>query len=121
MRLSDAEWKIADCLWRRGPMTITELTKELNPSCGWSKNVIITMLKRMMEKGAVEFVQEERAKRFYPTIDRTEAELEETTTFLDKVYDGNVGLMISKLIGSEKLSDEQLAELRRIVEEREGE
>ena len=50
MRLSDSEWKIADCLWNNGDMTITELTKELRPVTGWSKNTIITMLKRMTEK-----------------------------------------------------------------------
>ena len=117
MRLSDAEWKIADCLWDKGSMTITELTRELGAITGWSKNTVITLLKRMIEKGAVTFVQEERAKRFHPAINRTEAELEETESFLDKVYKGNVGLMISNLIGSEKLTNEQIEELRRIIRE----
>lgn len=117
MRLSDSEWKIADHLWEKGSMTITELTRDLQPSMGWSKNTIITLLKRMIDKGAVTFVQEEKAKRFCPAIDRTEAEMEETASFLDKVYKGNVGLMISNLIGSEKLTVEQLAELRRIIDE----
>ena len=98
-------------------MTITELTKELRPTTGWSKNTIITLLKRMTEKGAITFVQEDKAKRFHPADDRTEAELEETTSFLDKVYKGNVGLMISNLIDSDQLTDEQLAELRRIIRE----
>ena len=117
MRLSEAEWKIADCLWRNNSMTITELTRELGPVTGWSKNTIITMLKRMVEKGAVTYVQEDKAKRFSPAIDRTEAELEETTSFLDKVYNGNVGLMISNLIGSDQLTEEQLEELRKIIRE----
>jgi len=117
MRLSDSEWKIADCLWENESMTITELTKELSPVTGWSKNTIITMLKRMIEKGAVTYIQEERAKRFCPAIDRTEAELEETTSFLDRVYKGNVGLMISNLIGSEQLTSEQIEELRKIIKE----
>ena len=117
MRLSDSEWKIADCLWTKGDMTITELTKELRPTTGWGKNTIITLLKRMTEKGAIIFVQEDKAKRFHPAVARTEAELEETTSFLDKVYKGNVGLMISNLIDSDQLTDEQLAELRRIIRE----
>ena len=117
IRISDAEWKIEECLWDNGSMTITELTRELGVTTGWSKNTIITLLKRMIEKGAVTFVQEERAKRFYPSINRTEAELEETESFLDKVYKGNVGLMISNLIGSEKLTDEQIEELRKIIRE----
>ena len=117
MRLSDSEWKIADCLWKNESMTITELTHELSPDTGWSKNTIITLLKRMIDKGAVTYVQEDRAKRFCPVIDRTEAELEETTSFLDKVYKGNIGLMISNLIGSEQLTEEQLEELRIIIKE----
>ena len=98
-------------------MTITELTKELRPATGWGKNTIITLLKRMTEKGAVTFVQGDKAKRFHPAVDRTEAELEETTSFLDKVYKGDIGLMISNLIDSDQLTDEQLAELRRIIRE----
>ena len=117
MRLSDAEWKIADCLWKNNSMTITELTKELAPNTGWTKNTVITLLKRMTEKGAVTFVQEDRAKRFCPAIDKTEAEMEETTSFLDKVYKGNVGLLISNLIGSDQLTREQLEELRNIIRE----
>ena len=117
MRLSDAEWKIADCLWKNNSMTITELTKELAPNTGWTKNTVITLLKRMTEKGAVTYVQEDRAKRFCPAIDKTEAEMEETTSFLDKVYKGNVGLLISNLIGSDQLTGEQLEELRNIIRE----
>lgn len=117
IRLSDAEWKIAVCLWDQGYMTITELTRTLGSDTGWSKNTIITLLKRMQEKGAVSFVQEDRAKRFYPLIDRAEAEMEETESFLDKVYKGNVGLMISNLISSDKLTKEEIRELQRILEE----
>ena len=117
MRLADSEWKLADCLWKNGSMTITELTRELGPVNGWSKNTIITMLKRMVDKGAIAFDQGERAKIFRMTFDRTEAELEETNSFLDKVYKGNVGLMISNLIGSSQLSAEELEELRRIIKE----
>ncbi len=117
IKLSDAEWKIVSCLWDRGPMTITELTRLLKDSTGWSKNTIITLLKRMQDKKAVSFVQEDRAKRFYPLIDRTEAEIEETTSFLDRVYKGNVGLMISNLMSSKKLTQEEIKELQRILEE----
>ncbi len=117
IKLSDAEWKVASALWQEGPMTITELTKHLKESTGWSKNTVITLLKRMQEKDTVSFVQEDKAKRFYPLIDRTEAETLETTSFLDKVYNGNIGLMISNLISSDKLTKEEIKELQRILEE----
>ena len=98
-------------------MTITELTRFLSDDTGWSKNTIITLLKRMEEKDAVSYNQEDRAKRFFTSIDRTEAALEETTSFLDKVYSGNVGLMVSNPIKSDKLSKEDIEELYKILEE----
>ena len=117
IKISDAEWKIVSSLWDQGPMTITELTRHLKDNTGWNKNTIITLLKRMQDKKAVSFVQEDRAKRFYPLIDRTETEIEETTSFLDRVYKGNVGLMISNLMSSKKLTQEEIKELQRILEE----
>ena len=117
MRLTDSEWKIVSCLWKNKSMTLMELTRSLYAKTGWSKQTIITLLNRMVEKGIVSFVQEGRTKWFSAAIDRTEAELEETTSFLDKVYGGNVGLLISNLKCSDKLTKEQLEELRRIIEE----
>ncbi len=117
MRLTDSEWKIANCLWNNKCMTLTELTRELLDSTGWTKYTIITLLKRMIEKGKVTYEQVGRTKKFYPAIDRTEAELEETNSFIDKVYEGNVGLMIANLIGSDALTEEQLAEIKRMIEE----
>ena len=97
MSLSDAEWKIAGCLWNYGSMTITELTKALGPTSGWSKNTIITLLKRMIDKEAVAFIQEDKAKRFYMLIDRPSAVIDETIAFIDKVYNGDVERMMKDL------------------------
>ena len=117
IKLSDAEWKIATALWENSAMTITELTRFFESDTGWGKNTIITLLKRMEEKDAVGFIQEDRAKRFFSKIDRTDAVIEETSSFLDKVYSGNVGLMLSALIKSDKLSKDDIEELQRILEE----
>ncbi len=117
MHLSDSEWKIAECLWKNKSMTLTELTKELASSIGWNKSTIITLLKRMIEKGAVTYVQKGRTKIFCPAISKAEVELEETNTFLKKFYKGNVGLLISNLLSSDQLSEEQVDEIRRIIEE----
>ena len=98
MRLTESEWKIANCLWKKAPMTIAEITEELSATTGWTRFTVITLLKRMTEKGAVSFVQEGRTKKFSPSIDKKDAENEEVTSLLDKVYDGNAGLLISSLI-----------------------
>ena len=44
MSLSDAEWKIAGCLWNYGSMTITELMKALGPISGWLRILLLLFL-----------------------------------------------------------------------------
>lgn len=117
MRLTDSEWKVINLLWKNKPMTLMEITRALYATTGWTKQTVITFLNHMVEKGVVTYAQEGRTKWFSAAMDRTEAELEETTSFLDKVYGGNVGLLISNLKCSDKLTKEQLEELKRIIEE----
>lgn len=116
MKLTESEWKIANCLWENKSMTIAEITEDLSESTGWTRFTVITLLKRMLEKGAVSFVQDGRTKRFSPAIDKSDAEKEEVELLLDKIYNGNAGLLVSHIISSNRLTEEQIEELRKIIE-----
>ena len=113
--LSDGEWKLMNLLWQNPPKTITHLTKELEQTTGWGRNVIITMLKRLEAKGAVCHEEGERAKLFYPAIDRTDAALQETRGFLERVYEGSVSLMVDAMASSKSLSKQEIEELYEIL------
>ena len=114
--LSDNEWKLMGRLWERSPRTITELTADLREETGWSKNTIITMLSRLEAKGAVTHHEEGRAKEYAPLLPRQQAEETATRHFLDKVYGGSLGLLVSAMVGSRALTEEDLAELSAILE-----
>lgn len=116
INLSDGEWKLMNLLWQNPPKTITQLTKELGDLTGWKRNVIITMLKRLEAKGAVYHREGERAKLFYPTVDRQGAALEETKGFLDRVFQGSLSLMVNAMVSSKELSGEEIEELRQILQ-----
>lgn len=115
IRLSDSEWKIMRLLWENSPQTIMQLTAALREETGWSKNVVITMLSRLEAKGAVAYEQGERAKQYYPAMDREKATAGETESFLDKVFDGSVGLMVNTMVRDKGLSKEEIAELYAIL------
>lgn len=114
--LSDNEWKLMGRLWERSPRTITELTADLREETGWSKNTIITMLSRLEAKGAVRHEEGGRAKAYYPAVDRETAARAETESFLGKVYGGSLGLLVSAMVESRALTEEDLAELSAILE-----
>lgn len=120
VNLSDSEWKLMNHLWARSPQTITELTAVLRAETGWSKNTVITMLSRLETKGAVRYEPGGRARRYFPSVQREDAALAETESFLSKVYGGSLGLMVSSLVENRALSEEDLAELAAILERAEG-
>lgn len=115
VRLSEAEWKVMDVLWGEAPQTIMQLTRHFQETTGWTKHTVMTFLKRMEEKGAIYHEEGERAKHYYPKIDRQEAALQETEEFLDKVFGGRMGLMLITMMERKALSGEEISELYEIL------
>lgn len=87
---------------------------------GWAKSTTITTLRRMEEKGLVQAQIIGKAKHYTPLVEREEAEIEETHTFLDRVYRGSVGLMVSTMARRQVLTQEDIAQLRAILDRAEG-
>ncbi len=121
IELSNSEWKLMRRLWDRAPSTITELTAALREETGWSKNTVITMLSRLEAKGAVRHEEGGKAKRYYPALRRGDAARDETESFLSKVYGGSLGLMMSAMVESRRLSESDIAELSAILDKAGGE
>ena len=120
INLSDSEWKLMNRLWNQAPMTIMELTAALREETGWTKNTVITMLSRLEAKGAVRHEDGVRAKQYFPVLDRVNAARAETESFLDKVYGGSLGLMMSAMVESRQLTEADIAELSAILEKAGG-
>lgn len=114
--LSDGEWKIMNRLWER-ESTITELTNALSAETGWDKHIIITMLNRMENKGAIAHRKDGRAKVFYPVVPRGEVSMQETRGFLQKVYRGSLGMMVNAMVEDQALSKEEIQELYDILDQ----
>ena len=116
MKLTEAEWAVMEALWAGESFSLGELTRALYPGQGWSKNTVITMLARLEAKGAVRHEEGARAKAYYPAVDRETAARAETESFLGKVYGGSLGLLVSAMVESRALTEEDLAELSAILE-----
>lgn len=121
IKLSESEWKVMNLLWESAPRTIMQITNYFKESTGWTKHTVMTFLRRMEEKGAVHFEEGERAKLYYPDIEKTEAVLQETEEFLDKVFGGHMGLMLNTMVEKKALSKEEISELYEILKKAEEE
>lgn len=114
--ISDAEWKIMNVLWETSPCTITQLTKSLSESTGWTKHTVITLLKRLEEKGAVYYEEGRKAKQYYAKLPQNEVVIEETKNFLDRTFKGRLGLLMNAMIQEEAITKEEIDELYQILE-----
>jgi len=117
--LSDGEWKVMKVLWSNAPHSLGEIVKALEADTGWTKPTVFVMLKRLIAKGAVRMDDSGKVHEYYPLIEREELTPQETDSFLNRVYDGSIGLLVSSLAGRKSLSDEDISELRRILDDAE--
>ena len=113
--LSDGEWKLMYKLWEEPSRTIAQLTAALQPETGWSKNTVITMLNRLEGKGAVSH-DGGTPRHYSATLAKEDAARAETRSFLDKVYGGRLGLMMSAMVDSRSLTQQDIDELAAILE-----
>ncbi len=121
IKLTASEWNILNCLWEQNPRTVMQIASELEKTVGWARSTTITTLHRMEAKGLVRCEQAGRGKAYVPLVERERAVTAETKSFLDRVYQGSVGMMMSAMAKQEGLSRDQIAQLRAILDEAEQE
>lgn len=119
IRLTEAEWNVMECLWEKSPRIGREIVAWLEERMGWKRSTTLTLLRRMEEKGAVGGETSGELKIFYPLITREQAAHQETADFLDRVYKGSLGMMLSAFTKKQHLTKSEIEELRAILNEAE--
>lgn len=120
-QISDSEWLVLQCLWKRSPLEIKELLAMLSEKTGWNANMIRTLVVRLQEKGAVGAEKSSRFFRYYPIAVEADCVRQETESFLDRVFEGSPAKMIAALTGSGALSEKDCREIEEILRKmREG-
>ena len=115
IKLTGSEWSVLDCLWEKSPQTVMQLVARLGERVGWAKSTTIPTLRRMEEKGLVRCEIIGKGKSYTPAVEREQAVIFETRSFLERVYRGSVGLMMSAMARRQELSPEEITELREIL------
>ena len=110
-RCTEAEWKIMEVLWDSAPRTMGEITKALEPTTGWTRHTVITLLKRMQEKGTVAVDESGDVKRYTPLMTQEEASTQQTKKFLSHVFSGKASLLINHLVDSGEITLKEMDEL----------
>lgn len=118
-RISDGEWPVMKVLWERAPQTANEVVAALEKQVSWHPRTVKTLLNRLVGKGALGFEREGRMYRYYPLVEEQVCVRAASASFLDRIYDGAAQPMLAHILEREDLTPEEIAELRRILDEKE--
>ena len=115
--LSNNEWYIMEYLWEDSPKTATQIIRAMEQETGWAKSTTKTMLRRLEQKGCIAYREGEKAREYYALVKREEVVEAETNSFLNRIYNGSLGLLVNTLVKKQDISDAEMEELYRIIKE----
>lgn len=116
-RLTEAEENLADIIWQNEPIRSAELVKICNEKFDWKKSTTYTMLKRLEEKKIVrnkDSVVESLIKKddFYG---------EQSKIFVEENFQGSLPRFLAAFTRRKKLSQKEVQELQRLIDDYEEE
>jgi BlaI family penicillinase repressor len=114
IKLFDSELKVMEVLWKEGNLTAGRLASILKEETGWNRNTTYTVIKKCIDKGAIERLEPNFTCR--ALISREEVQEQETAEFINKMFDGSAEMFFAAYINEKNLTREQIGKLKRIVD-----
>ena len=113
---SGRELDVMNTLWELESATVYEILENLSDDLAYT--TVLTMLQRLEEKGHIRHESEGRAHRYFPLVQREEAQDSAIQRVTRKLFLGSPELLMSRLLNKRGLTDEQLQGLRALLDER---
>ena len=114
-QISEAEFEVMKIVWQRAPVNTNEITECLEKTTSWSPKTIQTLIKRLVNKGALIYEKQGRIFVYTPLVGEKEYIGQESSSFLKRFYHGDLTEMISSFLEEDRLSEEDLDELRALL------
>jgi predicted transcriptional regulator len=115
--LAKSEWVLMEALWTRGQATASALQADLRSTQRWAYSTVKTMLDRLVEKGYVKSRRVGNVYEYTPRIRRGAAVTRTIDDLADRVLAGSVSPLIHRLVESRRLKDDEIRELRRMLDD----
>ena len=116
--ITGAEWIVMRVVWEQGPVTAKAVVEALATHEDWKPKTIQTLLRRLTDKGALDYVKQGREFVFRAVAAERDCQLEESRSFLQRVFGGGkIAPFLAAFVEQEALSPADVRELRRILGE----
>jgi len=117
--LSPAEWEVMKTFWDKGPMAARDVYELLPQGHGWAYKTVKTLLSRLVAKGALDYEQIGNSYLYRAVHSRDHLTRKEMKGFIERVLDGSLSPILSHFIEESSLSEGEITQLKRILEQKE--
>lgn len=114
-QLTEAEMNVMQLLWEKSPRTMRELTQALENETHWTKHTVITLLKRMQQKGTVHVHEGGVVKTYSPAIEKQQVAQEQTASLLSRMFSGRASLLVHNLVEHGDVTDQEIQDMMEIL------
>lgn len=116
-RISEAEYVVMEALWRRAPQTAADVCEDICAARGWTIATVKTLLSRLVAKGALVTQPDGRRFLYTPVLARSAYVGGESRRLVDRLFGGRAAPLFAHLAEAEALSDQDIAEIERLLKE----
>jgi len=123
MQISNSEKRLMDILWQdstlEAPISAKRIIEQLGHKTDWHDKTIKTLLNRLLKKQAIGFRKKGREYQYYPILAQKDYVEVAADHFLNRVFNGSVSALVASFAKQEKLTDQDLSELKSLIHEME--
>lgn len=120
-QISEAEFEVMKVVWKYAPISTNEITDRLVETTDWKPKTIQTLIKRLVTKEALDYEKQGRVFVYTPLVKEDEYIGQQSRSFLERFYDGNISAMLSAYIENDRLSETEIDSLRSILTKKQKE
>lgn len=119
--LSPAEWEVMKAVWERGPSAARDVFAALPEDHGWAIKTVKTLLGRLVDKGALDYIEVGNSYLYRPVYTRDELTRQEVDEFVDRVHDGSASRAVAAFVKGSSMSAADIQRLRELLDQKEKE
>jgi predicted transcriptional regulator len=116
-----AELEILQILWENGPSTVGTVNEKLNETRKVGYTTTLKLMQIMAEKGLVRRDVSQRAHVYSSRFSADQTQKKLLANLMDRAFQGSASRLVMQALSTRKATDEELAEIRRLLDEMEGE
>ena len=118
IRLHDGELNVMELLWSNKELAARDISKIIKEYIGWEKNTTYTVIKRLIDKGAI--VREDPGFICKANVTKKKIQETETNILLDKFYGGSLVNFINSYMMNYRMNEEERDALLQLAQRKQS-